>query len=146
MWTKCGNRSEGNVAAWPFVSSYEKLLKLEMNQKQLCLHNTIGPVMIPSVYTFQEAITACQQLKSVIHVYKDSISKSLPLPQEYKPNYVWSGHKRDNLTGEFKSILDHSLLNATNLMWLWGQPNGGDLEECSILNKGYSTYSNQIYM
>ncbi len=89
-------------------------------------------MILPGVHTFDEAIVACQQLNSRIFTFTDSIANSLASYPDEIEGCVWTGHTRNPVTGEFRAHYgDMSNISSTNLVWRLGQPNGGDVEECT---------------
>ncbi len=100
-----------------------------------CEYKALTIMMLPSKRTFEESILACKQLKSTIYTYKDSVSKKLPeAPTESSNDCIWTGHTR-NSNGQFIARYDgNSSIGQTNLKWMWGEPNGDDLQECSTLH------------
>ena len=106
-----------------------------MPVNDFCEYKALTIMMLPSKRTFEESILACKQLKSTIYTYKDSVSKQLPeAPMESWSDCIWTGHTR-NSNGQFIARYDgNSSIDQTKLNWMWGEPNGDDLQECSTLH------------
>ncbi len=112
-----------------------KIVEEKIPVSDFCEYKALTMLILPSQRTFKDSIHACQQLKSTIHTYKDSVSNVLPeAPKESWSDCIWTGHTR-NSNGQFVARFDgNSSFDKTNLKWMWGEPNGDEIQECSTLH------------
>ncbi len=119
-----------------------KIIEEKIPVSDFCEYKALTMSILPSQHTFKDSIHACQQLKSTIHTYKDSVSNVLPeAPKESWSDCIWTGHTR-NSNGQFVAKFDgNSSFDKTNLTWMWGEPNGDDIQECFTLHGKMLLYS-----
>lgn len=99
-----------------------------------CEPKILGISILPFLRSFEESRLACKQLKSDMHIYTDTVSKTFEKIDNLPNERYWSGFVFDE--GHYTaSTNDNIILNHTKLTWKWGEPNGFELEQCiSIMN------------
>ena len=146
--TTAGSSTVGSTTAGSFapgssdstLENFErpppKIFKFYLDADEFCENKVLGITMLPSVRSFEESEIACRQLRSQMYTYTKPVKDTIEDPPEPKEEEIciWTGHKRDSRTGEFIAIhSDNKTILDSDLVWKWGEPNGGVMQECSAL-------------
>ena len=138
-WTKCeaDNGFAGDLISWPDVNNIPDHVSVtNQTLDTFCKDTEIqGLYIIPVKLEFDVGVMACQQIKSNIFTYTDTVETFVTehLPEER--DGFWIGYVKDPVTGDFTAKYgDKGNISATKLVWGKGEPNGGFNEACSELS------------
>ena len=144
-FTTCtGEEKDGNLLSLnqsnpTWNNSY--LLDLE----DVCVEKAPGIKVLPFKMTFQESINLCAQMQSQIYTYQASLNSTelaTQIASAYfeDEDFFWTGYTDELNSGVFLSLDRKQVINGpdSDLKWLWGQPNGGNIENCTVLQNRFT--------
>ena len=143
-FTSCTHTmADGNIFSWlGSKPSWSKSYSLDT--ADFCKSKALGIKVLPYLLSFPESKKLCAQMHGQIYAYRSSLNgtsmDSNLTSTAFKDNHgFWCGYTDEKSADVFLSPDGkESLDTISGLQWQWGQPNGGNLENCTFLASAYT--------
>ena len=138
----------GNLFDWKLYDAlWNKTLELEF--EDFCYKQASGPKIIPEPVTQIEGEKICRSMKGDIYTYQVSINQTKVDTNIDQPPFnkgqFWCGYT-DEITENVFLSPNHNNFETVqlDLLWKWGQPNGGIIENCTVLGDRFTNLVSDV--
>ena len=127
-----------------YNASWNKTSELEY--EDFCYKQALGLKIIPEAVTQREGKRICRSMKADIYTYQMSISQTKVDTNIEQPPFnrgqFWCGYTDEITENTFLSTNNNNFEDVQpDLIWKWGQPNGGIIENCTVFK---DTFTNLV--
>ena len=145
-FTNCTDTmADGNLFSW-LKSDPSWNNSYSLDTADFCKSKILGIKVLPVLASFNATKDICAKMQGHVYTYESSLNNTeMVLNIEntafYEKSHFWCGYTDMKSADVFVSADGkENLKNVPGLQWSWGQPNGGTLENCTVLGNPYTNH------